>query len=42
MEAQSLRWTGWKPLFEDVDNKIFLCHTETGSVFAAPWISLRD
>ena len=30
------------PLFEDVDNKIFLYHTETGSVRAAPWISLRD
>ena len=31
------------PLFEDVDNKIFLYHTETetGRVRAAPWISLR-
>ena len=36
MEAQSLRWTGWMPLFEDVDNKIFLYHTETGRVRAAP------
>ena len=30
------------PLFEDVDNKIFLYHTETESVRAAPSISLRD
>ena len=42
LEAQSLRWTGWMPLFEDVDNKIFLYHTETESVRAAPSISLRD
>ena len=42
MEAQSLRWTGWMSLFEDVDNKIFLYHTETGSARAAQWISLRD
>ena len=42
LEAQSLRMTGWMPLFEDADNKIFLYHTETGSGRAAPWISLRD
>jgi hypothetical protein len=30
------------PLFEDVDNKIFLYRTETGSVRASPWVSLRD
>ncbi len=43
MEAQSLHWTGLMPLFEDVpDNKIFLYHTETGCVHAAPWVSLRD
>ncbi len=28
LEAQSLRWTGWMSLFEDIDNKIFLYHTE--------------
>ncbi len=42
LEAQSLRRTGWMPLFEDVDDKIFLYYTETGSVRAAPWISLLD
>ena len=41
LEAQSLRWTGWMPLFEDVDNKSFLYHTKTESVRAAPWILLR-
>ena len=42
VEAQSLRWTGWMPLFEDIDNNIFLYHTETGSVRASPCISLCD
>ena len=30
------------PLFDEVNNKIFLYHTKTGSVRAAPWISLRN
>ena len=30
------------PVFEDVDNKTFLYHTDTGSERAAPWISLRE
>ncbi len=30
------------PLFKDVNNKIYLYHTKSESVRAAPWISLRD
>ena len=41
LEAQSLRGTGWLPIFEDADNKVLLYHTETGCVRAAPWVSLR-
>ena len=42
LEAQSLCWTGCMPLYKDVNNKIFLYHTETGRVRGAPWISLRE
>ena len=34
MEAQSIRWTDWMPLFEDFECKIFLYHIQTGSVRA--------
>ena len=41
LDAQSLRCTGWMPMFEDIDSKVYLYHSETGCVRAAPWISLR-
>ena len=41
LSLNSLRNTGWYPLFRDADNCIQLYHSETGTVRYAPWIALR-
>jgi len=41
ISLNSLRGTGWHPLFRDGDNCVHLYHAETGTVRDAPWIALR-
>lgn len=37
----ALRYTGWHPVFDDINHEVRLFHACTGSVRGAPWIALR-